>query len=122
MVTLNDILSNQLKFNKRVLLIPNSECFTFKGYKDQHGYISFQFRNNGKKCNISAHRASYMIDKNENIITDDVIMHSCDNPSCINPNHLTKGTHYDNVQDRVSKNRSAVGIRNGRYRHGKYVK
>ena len=33
---------------------------------------------------------------------------------CINPEHLVKGTHNDNVQDRVSRNRSAIGINNGR--------
>lgn len=122
MVTLNDVLLNKVKFNDRILLIPNSECFTMKGWADRFGYVSFQFRSNGKKNNILGHRASYMINTNEEISTQDVIMHLCDNPSCINPKHLKKGTHNDNVQDRVLKNRSAIGESNGRYKHGKYVK
>ena len=35
-----------------------------------------------------------------------VVMHSCDNPPCINPNHLSLGTHFDNSQDMLSKKRA----------------
>ena len=33
---------------------------------------------------------------------------------CINPEHLILGTHADNVADRVSRGRSATGVKNGR--------
>jgi hypothetical protein len=48
------------------------------------------------------------------IASEDVIMHTCDNPSCCNPKHLVVGTHAANVADRVAKRRSARGARNGR--------
>lgn len=48
------------------------------------------------------------------IPNDLVIRHKCDNPTCINPDHLEIGTHEDNVEDRVVRNRSAIGISNGR--------
>jgi hypothetical protein len=38
----------------------------------------------------------------------------CDNSSCINPEHLELGTSYDNQQDKVKRNRSARGEKNGR--------
>jgi hypothetical protein len=43
-----------------------------------------------------------------------IIRHTCDNPLCINPDHLVAGTHFQNVQDRVERNRSAKEESNGR--------
>jgi hypothetical protein len=39
----------------------------------------------------------------------EVVMHLCDNPACININHLKGGTTKENVQDAVSKNRNVKG-------------
>lgn len=42
-----------------------------------------------------------------------VVRHRCDNPRCINPEHLEIGTVYDNNQDRHKRGRDAVGAANG---------
>lgn len=40
-----------------------------------------------------------------NARSGDVVRHSCDNPSCINPDHLTVGTQQENIADRRNRNR-----------------
>lgn len=63
---------------------------------------------------LLCHRVSYEIYKGE-IPQGLCILHKiCDNPLCINPDHLLAGTIQENIADMVSKNRQAKGNRNGR--------
>ena len=56
-----------------------------------------------------AHRLSWMIAHRRFIPRGNVIMHMCDNPSCVNPSHLSLGTQLDNINDKVNKGRQACG-------------
>ncbi|MCG7598892.1 hypothetical protein MHM84_03775 [Halomonas sp. McH1-25] len=62
-----------------------------------------------------AHRVSYCHHNNVNIrdIEHLVIRHRCDNPLCINPEHLEPGTRTDNARDRVERGRGHRGERTG---------
>jgi len=60
-----------------------------------------------------AHRASYQSYIGE--IPEGLnVLHRCDVPSCINPDHLFLGTTQDNVDDKVNKNRQSKGSGHGR--------
>lgn len=58
------------------------------------------------------HRYVYQL-INGPLTSNQVVMHTCDTPPCFNPEHLKVGTHADNVQDKVAKNRHCVGVENG---------
>lgn len=83
------------------------ECTSHTCRPDGYTYIR---RDNKREF---LHRYMYRIHNGE-ILEGNIIRHTCDNPKCINPNHLIAGTTEDNVQDRVNRNRSASGINHGR--------
>src|SRR5690349_6165276 len=88
---------------------PNG-CWVWIGYRHngthgRRGIISIK----GK--DIYVHRFSWEIHNGE-IPKDMCVCHRCDNPICVNPDHLFLGTHQDNVRDMVQKGRSARGSKN----------
>jgi predicted XRE-type DNA-binding protein len=85
---------------------PN-RCWTFTGDINENGYGRISI--NGRK--MYAHRFSYMIhhDLSSLDIQGIVIRHTCDNPRCVNPNHLLPGTRTDNHKDMVERGRHTIG-------------
>jgi hypothetical protein len=71
-----------------------------KGY----GYFTFS----GIK--VFCHRFSYQLYKGR-IPAGSVCCHSCDNPSCVNPDHLWAGTQAQNIKDMVNKKRNSSGFK-----------
>jgi predicted XRE-type DNA-binding protein len=47
------------------------------------------------------------------LLSGEVVRHSCDNPGCLNPDHLMRGSQKQNIADMVSRNRQASGERHG---------
>lgn len=79
-------------------------CILWKGYKNKTGYG--ELRGFDKKTCL-AHRFSYeyFFGKfNKKLF----VCHSCDNPLCVNPDHLFLGNPKINAQDRILKNRIRI--------------
>ena len=88
--------------------VTESGCWLWEsaiGNQFGHGCLKYGGRN-GKK--LLAHRASYEIHNGE-IPEGMCVLHRCDVPSCVNPDHLFLGTRQDNMDDMAAKNRGAKG-------------
>ena len=71
--------------------------------RDRNGYARIIY--NGVK--IGVHKMLYLQRHGEDSIPkDNVLMHKCDNPNCINVDHLTSGTHQENMKDMKEKGRA----------------
>ena len=79
------------------------ECWAFTGSPGMHGYGVIRDKNKQRR----AHRVSYELSKGE-IPEGMVVCHSCDNPPCVNPNHLFLGTVQANNRDMDRKGRRNV--------------
>lgn len=69
---------------------------------NRQGYGRTYWKGHGKK--VLSHRLAFF---EANGYWPEVVMHSCDNPRCIEPEHLKAGTWAENNRDRAAKGRSA---------------
>ena len=77
-------------------------CWEWTGDKNKGRYGSIYCSE--EKRNLRAHRMSYEMHKGP--ITDGLwVLHRCDNPPCVNPDHLFLGTARDNIMDAIKKGR-----------------
>ena len=96
---------------------PNSGCWLWIGATNKRGYGIFCCRPRKTRSNsgmMGAHIFSWEFHKGPRNGLH--VLHSCDNPACVNPDHLHLGTHQDNMKERDKRGRQAnrVGIKNGR--------
>ncbi len=93
-----------------------SGCWNWTGAKDKNGYGFIKQYNTRKMT--KTHRASYQLFKEE-IPEGMHVCHSCDNPSCCNPDHLWLGDNQANINDAYQKGRikkleyNGIGSKNG---------
>lgn len=87
------------RFDEKVR-IATTGCWEWIAYRNPCGYG--QFGVNGKL--MLAHRFSWSHHKGE-IPNKMCVLHRCDNPACVNPDHLFLGTMNDNMQDMIAKGR-----------------
>lgn len=89
-------------------------CWLWTGATNNKGYPIFDAdRKGGSRL---AHRFAYE-HAGGTIPEGQDLRHSCDNPICVRPSHLTPGTRKQNMEDMVARGRSPKGERSGSRKH-----
>jgi hypothetical protein len=103
---------NRLSLKERLLnkAVREGDCLVWRGHRSKRGYGRIRVAGKWRP----AHVVSYEVHKGP-IPAGLKVLHSCDNPPCIEPAHLSAGTQLDNVQDMLAKGRAnkATGERHG---------
>ncbi|WP_237173042.1 HNH endonuclease [Paracandidimonas lactea] len=100
--------SDEIRFWAKVHRDNEPACWEWRAHKNSFGYGKFFL--NGMI--VYAHRFACALRGDD--ITRKIVMHTCDNPSCVNPRHLVAATQKENVVDMFDKGRE------GRFRGGAY--
>lgn len=98
-------IAPHLPVEQRLLrnLVKTETCWFWRGHRDGYRLMS---GGAGKKM-VLAHRLSYELHHGP-IPEGMVVMHKCDVPACVNPDHLEVGTYQDNALDAIRKGRHHV--------------
>jgi hypothetical protein len=101
--------SAQQRLERNSHHVPFSSCVYWAGSFKEHGYGVIGVG----RITLKAHRVAYALANDLPLRVfepgDAVIRHTCDNPSCVNPDHLIPGTQLDNLYDTMSRDRLAFG-------------
>lgn len=90
------------RFWKKVDTAGAGGCWIWLAGCSGDGYGAFRLTNPRRQ--VAAHRYSYEVSYGP--IPDDMqVRHDCDNPKCVNPEHLVLGTHEDNMRDKSERKR-----------------
>lgn len=93
------------QFWRKVLVAGPDDCWEWMGGSLSNGYGKVWW--GGKE--VTTHRlvAAWRLERD--LASDEVVRHLCDNPGCVNPNHLKVGTQGENMADRDAKGRNTKG-------------
>ena len=100
------------RFWTKVAIGDQRQCWEWKACRFRLGYGSFVIAGR----NQSAHRVAWELTHGP-IPPGIHVLHTCDNPGCVNPGHLKLGTHRDNMRDRQVRGRHSRASRNVGERH-----
>lgn len=103
----------ELRFWKHVTIGQPDECWPWTGAHYSSGYGNVGVLDDDLIPRTrGAHRIAWELRVGP-IPPGLSVLHRCDTPACVNPDHLFLGTHADNMADMVAKGREARGTRNG---------
>jgi len=91
-----------VRFLEKVDIKPG-KCWEWQGATNKNGYGVLRIAK--EKRNVLAHRYSLEFITGCPIPEDKDVCHTCDNPRCVNPEHLYLGDAYSNVHDMINRKR-----------------
>jgi hypothetical protein len=94
-------LDLRTRFELSYIPEPNSGCWLWIGNLDQKGYGRITISKTYKMH--KAHRIAWLLYKRP---PTGLVLHTCDIPCCVNPEHLYEGTHKQNARDRKNRGRN----------------
>lgn len=98
-----------------IIINQDSGCWEFQRSLNRAGYGCIKYK--GKR--YGAHRLSWILTNGEIESNKIFVCHKCDNPKCINPDHLFLGTNKDNMQDCLKKGRMVIHLnKKDQYKEG----
>lgn len=99
------LLTEKLKARFWAKVCKTDGCWLWTAHKDPRGYGRLSCQMDGKTVPILAPRLSLLM-AGHTPLNDQFALHSCDNPSCVNPAHLRWGTALENSRDMVARGRT----------------
>jgi hypothetical protein len=111
-----DNISVESRFLKKVLKDTESDCWIWNGATTRGGYGHFRIKTPEGWSMLRAHIYAHW-KYNGGVGIGKEVMHSCDNPFCCNPQHLSLGTTKENQKDSKDKGRNAKGLNSVTNKH-----
>lgn len=101
------------RFFDKINKSSDDSCWIWEGCRDSDGYGNFFLGDlEGYPRLAKAHRVSYAQHKGP-FDQELLVCHHCDNPWCVNPDHLFLGTNQDNCDDKIRKGRNKCSVQVG---------
>src|SRR5688572_4014429 len=100
--------STAARFDAKHMPEPNTGCWLWLAATNENGYGLLCTGSKASKRSTLAHRVSFELHKGP-IPPGLHVLHKCDQPACVNPEHLFAGTDLDNMDDMAAKGRARRG-------------
>ena len=84
------------------------DCWLWTAGIDKDGYGKFAVGGKGTQRHFRSHRLSWYLSTGHMPNNSELVLHKCDVPNCINPDHLFLGDQKDNIRDAIAKGRHSV--------------